>query len=235
MARKHRRLSQTRLKPTRMKTLLGTIGSIACLAAALAFTALSAQAQNLLVDPGFESGVFGQPNPIPVPGGVGGGWAAFGSTISTTSARSGTHSVLVNDNSWNPQGLYQMLTASPGQMFDLSAWYMTPNPSAAGYATPVLAQISYFDSTGTGIPGAVFGNWLATGAANTWVQAPDVIGTAPAGTAYVGAYLMMMDNNAANGFQMYFDDVSLTVVPEPSSLALVGLGLMSTLIWRRRQ
>jgi hypothetical protein len=219
---------------TFMRIILRTIVSATCLASVLALTDSTAQAVNVLVDPSFEAGGFPQqPNPIVV-GGVGGGWAQFGASVTTVAAQSGTHSAVIADNGWNPQGLYQLLPASPGQNFDLSAYYMSSNPSVSTYATPALVQISFFDSTLTGIPGAAFGNWLALGAANTWVKSPDVIATAPAGTAYVGAYLMMMDNNGANGLNFYFDNAVMTV-PEPSTLALLGLGMAGTLIWRRRQ
>jgi hypothetical protein len=208
-------------------------GLVVCVAGALAFTAATTQAQNLVVDPSFESGAITQPNPIPVPAGVGAGWAQFGGSIATPTAHSGIYSAQIADNGWNPRGVYQLLNASAGQTYELSAWYMTPNPGVAGYATPALVQISFFDGAGTGI--GAFGNWQPLGAANTWVLSPTVVAAAPAGTAYIGAYLMMMDNNGANGLQFYYDDATLVQIPEPSSLVLLGLGIGSAFIWRRRQ
>jgi hypothetical protein len=211
------------------KVITGTIG----VAAALALSVSTTQAQNLLVDPGFESGMFEQPNPIPIPGGVNGGWASFGGSITTAAAHSGICSALIADNGWNPQGVYQTVSASPGETLDLNAWYMSPNPSVAGYATPALVQISFFDINDNGL--GVFGNWQPLGAAGTWVKSPDVIATAPAGTAYVGVYLMMMDNNI-NGLKFYYDDASLTqVVPEPASLALLAFGVFGITLLRRHQ
>jgi hypothetical protein len=34
---------------------------------------------------------------------------------------------------------------------------------------------------------------------------------------------------------LYWDNASLTLVPEPSTLALLGLGMAGAMIWRRRQ
>jgi hypothetical protein len=105
----------------------------------------------------------------------------------------------------------------------------------AGFAIPALVQISFLDDTGTGIAGAAFGNFQPLGAANTWVQSPDVIATAPAGTAYVGVYLIMLDNNI-NGLKFYYDDASLTqVVPEPAGLALLAFGVFGIALLRRHR
>ena len=233
-----------------MKTILGTIGSATCLAAVLALTASTTQAQNLLVDPGFESGVAGQSNPIPVPGGVGGGWAVFnGATYSTAHPETGTWSMQEMQGvgqAWNFMAPYQVLGGvSAGQVYTLSADYMTPTgiSQAPGGYVPAVIQLTFLNAAGadigtveTGGVGAKAVQYTPAGI-NTWFQGT-VSATAPANAAYVAPYLAFMENGSQTAADTLFwdnDILTASVVPEPGSLALLALGLMSTLIWRRRQ
>lgn len=214
-----------------MKTSLTTMA--ACLTAALALGISTTQAQNLLVDPNFEASAFGQPNPIPVPGGVGGGWGAFGATITTSLAHSGSQSVLLADNTWNPSGVYQIVSVTPGSSYTASAWFDNTG-TASGWGTPYIINLQYIDSTGANLGDAFSTGWMAE-KGSSWEQL-STSGVAPANAAYAEVYLMAM-NSAAGGANFAVDDASLTaaVVPEPASLALLGFGLAGALIWRRRQ
>ena len=69
-----------------MKKFSKIIGSAVGVAAALALSISTTQAQNILTDPYFESGAPGQPNPILLPGGVGGGWAVFNGAVYANAA-----------------------------------------------------------------------------------------------------------------------------------------------------
>ena len=59
----------------------------------------------------------------------------------------------------------------------------------------------------------------STSALNTW-QFTQAQGVAPAGTTKVEFFALFVDQSAGTG---YFDDLAATQVPEPSSLALVGI------------
>jgi hypothetical protein len=226
-----------------MKTLLGTIGSAACLAAVLALTTSATQAQNVLVDPGFESGAAAQPNPIPLPGGAGGGWAAFnGATFSTAHPEFGTYSLQGLQGvgaAWNFEAAYQILPASPGQQYTLTGDYMTT--TGLGSYAGAFIQITYFSATGadlgtveTGGAGAK-ANSYNPAALDVW-NAGSVTATAPAGAAFVAPYFaFMMNGSQTSQVDLYWDHGSLTLVPEPSSLTLLGLGFAGAMIWRRRQ
>ena len=227
-----------------MRTILGTIGSATCLAAALALSASTTQAANLLIDPGFESGAPGQLNPIPIPGGVGGGWAVFnGATFSTAHPESGTYSLQASEgaaSAWNFEAAYQVIGGvTAGQKYTATGKFMATTALSA--YNPVFIQLDYLSASGTDIgtvetsPGNALAVQYGAPVVGTWYTAT-VTATAPAGAVYVAPYFAMMENGAnPTAETIFWDTTTMTLVPEPSSLALVGLGLVSTLIWRRRQ
>ena len=196
----------------------------------------SVQAQNLLVDGNFQAegaaNAFDQPNPIPIPGGIGHGWAGWTCNLTSVYAPPGSgFSVFVWENTWSPEGVYQILPATAAYTYTLSAWAMdTKTPD---WATPVILQLNFYNPTGTTELGS-YGNWEAgPSQVNTWQQLPATTATAPAGTGLVEAYVMYMDSDSgAQG--MYFGNVSLTAVPEPSTITLVACGLLGALVIRRR-
>jgi len=219
-----------------------------CLAAALAFTPSTIPAANLIIDPGFESGAPGQPNPIPLPGGAGGGWAVFnGATFSTAHPETGLWSIQEPQNAgqaWNFQAPYQVIGGvSAGQQFTLTADFMTPTgiTEASGFA-PAIIQMTFFNAAGADIGTVETGgvgakaNSYTPAAINTWFTGT-VTATAPAGAAYVAPYLAFMENGSQTGPDaLYWDNAALIqVVPEPSSLALLGLATASLLCIRRRR
>jgi hypothetical protein len=197
----------------------------------LALAVSTAQAQNLLVDPGFEAPVFGQPNPIPVPGGVNGGWAGFGASLTTSIAYAGSQSALLADNSWTPTGVYQIINATAGSTYTASAEFYR-NGAATGWGTPFLINLEFHDAAGAQVGTTASTGWAAGGADGTWAL-ESCAGLAPAGTDYAYIYFMAM-NSVVTEATFAVDNASVTV-PEPASMTLLGLGLAGALVLRRRQ
>ena len=220
-------------------------GSSIVIAAALAFSASTTQAQ--LVNGSFESPSQFLNAPITVAT-VNQGWdvnfgAATAVRTNMSSAASspldGIYALLTVNNSgnnWNPDGAYQVVSGvSVGSLYALSVYALRDanTPLSGTYGTPIDVQLQFFNAGLTNIQTTETG-WTALGSVGTW-KSYTITGTAPAGAVYAGAYLMFMDNGQTSPDYVYFDKASLTATPEPASLALVGMGLASFYLIRRRK
>jgi hypothetical protein len=244
-----------------MKMLHKILGC-STVAVALALSASTTQAQNLLTNPGFESAggfVAGTG-----PGGsltnaqVGLGWANnFGGSgqgpndmsSSADSPHDGSYALLaVNGvgNAWNPQGSYQLVSGIAGNSYTYSIYALTDTGMFPGtgssWTTPVDIQMQFLTSQLVNLNTVDLG-WSALSANDQWQQFT-VNGVAPAGTAYVSVYAFAMIGawpappapQQPAAINVYFDTASLTTpAPEPTTLALAGLGGAAALSLIRRR
>jgi hypothetical protein len=216
-----------------MKNLSESLAVCAAAAmAALTVAPSTTQAQNLLADPDFASGAS-------VAAGVG-GWTTFNGAAFSTDFTLGPTSYSMKDagtGGYTVPGSYQYVAATPGASYLLTGYAYIP--SALTGASEGFLQVTFVDSTKADNLGTVQtspGNALAStpiisssSPTGTWIEMSE-IATAPANTAYIEPFTLVLD---ANPTTVYFDQLSLTQVPEPSSVALVGFGLLG--VWRSRR
>jgi len=213
-----------------MKTRPNLVGLAACVAALS--TGISAQAQGLLTDAGFESG------------GTGTAWGTFnGAAFSQTFAHTGTWSMENNGHGgFGVPGAFEIFAASAGSAYDLTGFGFTPTTPGTGTTFGAL-QITFFSgANGTGSnlgtvetsPGnAKVSNQINAGSAiGVWTALDTGIATAPVGTQSLEVFTIVVDQNPAD---VFFDDLSLVQVPEPSALALSGLAVLGLFAKLRRR
>ncbi len=224
-------------------------------AATLAISSATAQ-PNLVVDPNFAGP--GTANPITVTG-VNQGWALFNGASSASFAGNmpasiysplGSPAVTTAlletanvGNNWNPAGAYEIVTGiTPGQTYTFSIWGLTDTANDAFSATAgLLIQLGFETSALGGAstvenPGNVVGiNAALPAVQGVWTEY-SVSATAPAGYTDAIMYNMFQDNGSTAATEnMYYDNASLVAAPEPTTLALAGLGGMSLLSLIRRR
>ena len=210
---------------------------------ALALAASSAQA-NLLVDPGFESNpltpIGNVLNPPTMPTGVWGHESsAITGSVGAVSPSSGLQMLsMTNAGAVSTQAVQAVNVSSfsglinGGANFTLSADFNAAQPGAIG---GLLMQFFSGGGYGSQIGSFVAGNINVDGNAAGW-QTHSISGLIPVGTQTMLAQVYYL--NASLGGQAGFVDAadfSITAVPEPTTLAMMGLGGVLVALRQRRQ
>jgi hypothetical protein len=168
-------------------------------------SAQSVRADNLLTNPGFETGNFN-------------GWSAVGPFLGLQSGHTGSFSAYCgagyNDNGTVGDLFSQTIPTTPGLNYDVSLWVL-----GSGGSGPAEAYVLWDGGKVLDLNNPSF---------NSWTQL-EVTVTATAETTTVGfgfrnqpaAYLL--------------DDASVSQTPEPSALALAGMALAGFVIYRHRK
>ena len=185
-------------------------GFVVVLAAMFIMAATGAFAQNMLVNPGFESGLSG--------------WGAFGNAYPEGPnwpfiPNNGNGIVSMFGNWWgvfNVSGIYQEFPTTAGETWEMHSFakHSSADPmvgTGAPNSNWVVQKMAWFDAANNEIGGVESTILDGTYAQDVYHSAATISGVAPAGTVKVQALILylqpMFDGGAA-----HVDDVSLVHV-----------------------
>jgi hypothetical protein len=205
--------------------------------AAIAASGSRAAAQNLLANPGFEDASKFVHN-----GSNDGQWGTFNGNgmpapdLDMTMPRTGLNDAhLATNNAHNAfAGISQNVSAGPGAVLTFTG-FNKADQAPFGPVTEV--RFEYYTATNTevGLPRVNLNPVLTTNYAPfSWqVTVPNIAGIVTARAVY--AVQTFTPAGTSDAGQVFLDDFSVTKVPEPSSVALIGLAAAGLLgmRWRR--
>jgi len=185
-----------------MHALQKVRSGLAALALAGILSAPPVQAQNLVANPGFETGDFT-------------GWDVTGTLayVTADSPHTGNYAALFGDSGPHLDSLSQTLTTLPGTWYALSFWAETPVLVPPG--APNTFNVSFDGSPIVGLPGSLPDD-------QTYHLYASLVRASSSSAA--------LQFTLSNEFDFTgLDDVSMVSVPEPSSLTLLAaLSLLGT-------
>ncbi len=206
---------------------------------ALALAGHAAAGVNLLVNSGFEDAgltggdTFGAP-----------GWTDFGgatftvhdSVLGSVGANSGTHAFKMFGGS--ASGIFQQFAINPGETANGSVLMLNFSGDMMANGQVAAVNIEWIQADGSTqsaiTPFISNGTFTAADApVDVWTE-QNITGVAPADAAFARFVLITGDFQPGGpGGAPFFDDAFFEVVPEPGSLALLGLGGLALLRRRR--
>ncbi|MBN2190909.1 MAG: PEP-CTERM sorting domain-containing protein [Candidatus Aureabacteria bacterium] len=205
----------------------------------LVLTANTPASANMLADPGFDSMDVQEIKWDTTPwwGGGGGGTASGGGAwVTDSNSKSAPHSatLFLYGNNWAYSMVAQTLTSgiTPGTQYVASAFFNRQSDITPGEA---LFKIEWLNAGGgvvkTDEGTTLFNN---THTAGLWHSLSDVF-TAPADTVSAKYEIVFKKTGAGDPNDIWVDDASFDVVPEPTSIVLLGLGLVGLISITRRK
>lgn len=215
--------------------------AIALLGVALIALSVTPACANVILSEGFESGVGGWTK-----------WAAswsntgvLSATAASEAAYSGSYGLKLQINGFSSCGVYKQIAVTPGTPYKLDGMWRSPNSSDRWFEAILLdGPWNLFQADD---PSVVYNNVVA-GYDSAFNPAPASFGWEPFSATYPVVPVIVNGTRVATGNVMtvvlklggsnsvaYFDDVTLTEIPEPASLLALASGMGVFGLLRRRR
>ena len=209
--------------------------SAVCASLVLGWSAAPASAQNVLVNPSFDTGRSAGN------GDVGGavGWTAFGNVFNVatpnpvpTGPHSGPGALKEFGTFPGVSGAFQTFVTTPGTPWTLSGFGLNSSSDPMQADNFGTLKISFQDAGNAELLGIDSNHITIATPQNIWTPM-SANGVAPAGTTHVNLFALFVQPNF-NGGSAFFDDLSGGTVPEPATLGLASIVVLGSTCVRRR-